>query len=155
MSLGKIKLSLVTRIHRKRIFFLKAGSLCIVTLLSLCCLTVSRIEFDEDRQTAVRETDNFHRLFNEQRFEDIYELTDKRASETKSKQGLISILSGLRNERGSASKSEVIDAKIEVRASYREIHLVFRTKFENGESIEKFTWYVSNDKASLFSYETE
>jgi hypothetical protein len=136
-------------------FFLKTGSLCIVTLLSLCCLTVSRVEFDVDRQTAVRETDNFHRLFNEQRFEDIYELTDRRARETKSKQGLISILAGLRSERGPISKSDVIDAKIEVRSTYREVHLAFRTKFEKGEAVEKFTWYVSDNEASLFSYETE
>lgn len=126
-----------------------------VASVSICCLQVSKVNFDEDRQRAVSSTNEFHALFNDQRFEEIYGMTDERARESKNKDGLISILTTLRNERGRVTKAELIDTKIEPKSTYREVHLSFRTKFENAETIERFVWYVSDKKAALFSFESE
>lgn len=122
---------------------------------SVCCISVSQVKFEEDREAATFATREFHNLFNESRFEEIYAMTDIRARETKRKDGLISILTALRNERGRVVGSALIDMRIETRPTYREVILSFKTKFENTERNERFVWYVSNKHAGLFSYESD
>lgn len=80
---------------------------------SVCCISVSQVKFEEDREAATFATREFHNLFNESRFEEIYAMTDIRARETKRKDGLISILTALRNERGRVVGSALIDMRIE------------------------------------------
>lgn len=155
MFLGKVRLMASIRVNGNRLRIWMASVTCIATLLAAGCMNVSRISFDEDLKTATRGSDAFHKMFNEQKFDEIFNSTDERARQTKSKDALIALLSNLRNDRGPVMESGLTESKIEVRPSYREVHTTYRTKFEKVEAIEKFVWYVSDGKARLFSYETE
>lgn len=136
-------------------FVTKYGAICIVNFLFIGCVSLSTVRYDEDRETAIQATKQFHQLLNENRFEEIFELTDERARRTKSKDALISILTTLRKEQGSVLRSDLKDSEIQVRSTYREVHLKLNTTFENETVVEIFVWYVANNKASLFSYAIE
>ena len=141
----------------RRSFIRGAGAMLIgfASLLMLGCVNVSRVDYDDDRRAAVAQTENFHRLFSEQKFESIWELTDEQARKTKSKDALIGALTAQRNNRGRVMSSSPVQSNVEARGLYREVRVAFRTKFENSESVETFTWYVSDGKARLFAYESQ
>lgn len=140
---------------KEPIIGIRIVAICGMMLFLMCCVSISPFKFNKDRDNAINATNDFHNLFNHHRFEEIYGLTDKRARETKSKDSLISILSFLRDERGRVLNSELIDTDIQTRPTYRELHLSFRTKYENTEKIERFVWYVSDNQARLFSFVSE
>jgi len=131
---------------------LRVAFTLIAILSAACSFKFSTANFEKDKQNAVAATNQFHELYNREKFEEIYEMTDRRAKETKSKEGLISVLTYMKRVRGPVLQSEVVDAKVEPHALYREIDLTFRTKFANADVTETFIWYASNDGMGLFSF---
>ena len=120
-----------------------------------CSLKFGTIRYKDDQQNALNATKKFHDLFNNGLYESVYEMADDSAKKTKSKEALITVLARLRDEKGLILNTELIDAKVEPRALYREVHLTFQTKFEHGDSKENITWYVSNEKAAFFTFAFE
>ena len=88
-------------------------------------------------------------------YEAIYEMADSHAKQTKSKDALIAVLTRLRTEKGRILSAQLVNATVEPRALYREVHLSFQTKFENTESKEDIVWCVSNEKAGFYTLMVE
>lgn len=126
-----------------------------VSLSSACWFKVSSVRYDEERVVAYAATDRFVTLFNDQKFEEIYQMTDERAKATKSKTALVALLSGLRDERGRIVNLERSDSIGKPGDGYIEIALEFRVKFERSANRMRLIWYVSNGKANLFSLAIE
>lgn len=125
-----------------------------VILTFFGCFSIKPIYHKEEKKLAENETKIFHQLYNEQKFEEIYELTDQRARVTKEKKDLLNLMNVVFTNHGRISSSEIIKAEVVPHASFSEVQLLYKTKFEKGEAYENFTWYVENGKAGLFSYST-
>ena len=120
---------------------------------SSCWFNVSTVRYDEERVAASSATDRFVSLFNDRKFGEIYEMTDERAKATKSKTGLITILSRLREDNGKLVQLERNDSTASLRDGYVEVTLKFNVKFERTVNHMAFVWYVFNGKAALFAIE--
>ncbi len=121
------------------------------SLSTACSFKVSSVRHDQERAIAYEATDHFVSLFNDRKFEEIYEITDERAKATKSKAALVALLSGVHDNWGKIINLERADSSATLRDGYIEVTLPFKTKFERSENRMTFVWYVSNGKASLFS----
>lgn len=128
-----------------------ATSLALISLLSACGVKVSTVRYDQERVFAYAATDNFVRLFNDGKFEDIYDMTDQRARATKSKTALIAMLSGVHDNWGKIDHLERGDSSATLRDGFVEVILKFKIKFERSENRAEFVWYVTDGKANLFS----
>lgn len=120
-----------------------------------CSLKFSTVKYKDDQQNAIAGTKKLHDMFNDGMYDAIYEMADDRAKQTKSKDALIAVFTRLQSERGRILDADLTDAKVEPRAAYREVHLTFHTRFENGESKEDIVWYVSSEKAAFFTLSFE
>jgi hypothetical protein len=129
--------------------------IAILVILSGCSFKVSSVRYDQERTVSYAATDRFVSLFNDGKFDEIYEMTDERAKATKSKTALIGLLSGLRDDRGKIVNLERADSSAALREGYVEVTLKFNIKFERSENRTTFVWYVANGKAALFSIAIE
>ena len=126
-----------------------------LSLSTACWYKVSTVRYDQERALAYEATDRFVSLFNDRKFEEIYEMTDERAKATKSKAALTALLSGVQGNWGKVVHLERADSYATFREGYIEVTLQFKTKFERSENRMTFLWYVSDGKAKLFSIRIE
>lgn len=130
-------------------------SFTLILLCSGCWFKASTIRYDQERVVSYAATDRFVSRFNDRKFEEIYEMTDERAKATKSKAGLIALLSAVHDDRGKILNLERADSSASMRDGYIEVILQFKAKFERSENMMSFIWYVSDGNAALFSIAIE
>ncbi|HUR97342.1 MAG TPA: hypothetical protein VMZ26_04660 [Pyrinomonadaceae bacterium] len=126
-----------------------------LSLSAACWFKVSTHRYDEERVDSYAATDHFVSLFNDRKFEEIYEMTHERAKATKSKTALINMLSSLREGRGKIVDLERADSSATPGDGLIEVTLQFKVNFERGENHLTLVWYVANRSAKLFSLALE
>lgn len=129
--------------------------LSIIVVFSINCVPVTPVDSSDDMEVASHAVENFHKLLNEQRYEELYELTDDRAKATKSKEAFLRVMGEVRSRFGECVESSLVDVNVVARAAFQEVRLTYRSKFEKAIRNEGFVWYVENGKAKLYEYEIE
>lgn len=116
------------------------------------CVSVTPVSYKKDTAAAVDAMTRYRALFNEERYEDLYKMTDPRAKATKSKDAFIDLTRTIRTQLGKAVNPLLVDTKVEPKATFTEVTLTYETTFENGIQRELFVWYVAKDTAGLYSF---
>ncbi len=108
--------------------------------------------FSDDKGRAEKVVENYHRLYNEQNYEEIFNSANDEAKATKSKEGLgLSIAHSFEN-LGRHQSSELIFSKVSMlNTKERQVEFAYRSKFEKGDINETFLIIVNDQKASLYA----
>ena len=132
--------------------------LIFLTWLSGCAFEAKKREVEKKLTDSVN---NFHALFNQGKFNQIYEEADDELKNEISNQQFVSYLENVKESK-SAELKEVSQVWIDNESSDGKISILFgRGKFFNTATIytekniyiEYFEWKLADDKAKLVSYE--
>ena len=108
--------------------------------------------FGDDKIRAEKVVENYHRLYNEQNYEEIFNSANEDAKATKSKEGLGLAIAQSFEKLGRHQSSELIFSKVTIlNAKERQVDFAYKSKFEKGEVNETFLIVVNDQKAALYS----
>jgi hypothetical protein len=124
-----------------------------VILLTIITLFISGCgNAQNDLSRAAVTVENYHRLYNEQKFEEIYNSAHEDAKANKSKEGLEFALAQSYEKLGKFLSSELVFSKVTpVDAKERQVELAYKSKFEKGELNETFLIVTNDEKGALHS----
>jgi len=109
--------------------------------------------YKEDKKLAEKAVEQFHRLYNEQNYEELYNIAHEEAKATKSKEKLIELMGRIYADYGKVLDSTVVRADVSVlNAKERQVAMVCKTKFEKKEKYETFLVITSDEKANFHTY---
>lgn len=117
------------------------------------CISIKPIYYEQEIKKADLAVGNFHQLLNEEKYEELYNLTDEGARAIKSKTAFLELMKQVHLQLGNVLNSTKTNEKATSQALSTKIELTYRTKFERSEQKEKFIWIVDDKGAGLFSYE--
>lgn len=119
-------------------------ALGILTLIT-SCISVKPRYFEDDKKLAIQAVETYHQLYNEKRFEEIYNNAHEEAKATKDKQKLIAMLDSLYSELGKVERSQLFTTHVSVlNVKERQVEIVYKVKHEKGARNEAFL-IVTND----------
>lgn len=141
---------------------MKPLKLILILALSGCLFGCA---FEENREVEKKLTDrinNFHALFNQEKFQEIYNESDDELKTKFAEQQFVSYLKFVKNDFGEIKETPHVWINDELRDGAKRI-LFKRTKFSNVEMVgtdkaifrEKFEWNLRDNEAKLASYEIE
>lgn len=108
---------------------------------------------EQEQQTVGAAVVNFHRLFNQKKFEEIYALLDETGKPLLAKQEFIKMLDQLYTRLGKVEKTNLVGIREERQKDVRTVEILYNTEFEQKTHQEKFRWVIGADgKAKLYSY---
>ena len=108
--------------------------------------------FNDDKSRAEKVVENYHRLYNEQNYEEIFNSANEDAKATKSKEGLGLALAQSFEKLGKHQSSKLIFSKVTIlNTKERQVDFAYKSKFEKGEVNETFLIIVNDQKAALYS----
>ena len=102
---------------------------------------------NHDIKLAHMVVEKYHKLYNEQNYEEIFNTAHEEAKRTKSKEALGFVLAESYRIYGKHLSSELVYANPEIISSNEsQVELVYKSKFEKGARNETFL-IVTNDRA--------
>jgi hypothetical protein len=105
-----------------------------------------------DTAIANKTVEDYHRLYNEQNYEEIFNHAHEEARRTKSKEALGLALAESFRVFGKHRSSELFYSKVSaVNDKERQVELVYKSKFENGTRNETFLIINDDQKGALHS----
>lgn len=116
------------------------------------CFSVKPVYFEDDKRIAQKQIEKFHALFNEKRYEEMYELFTSNKQREISKEQFVSHLKDLYSQAGPVENSKLIKIEVRVEASIRLVHMFYETRFEGGKRFEEFDCLTDGEKASIDFY---
>ncbi len=114
---------------------------------------IKPVYFSADKNIAEKKVSEFHNLLDEQKYDSIYELTDKQTKEKIKKDDFVLMLKNVYFTSGKIKSSQLIDSKVTPQSSSRIVELTYQTNFENMYKKEKFYILIADELASISSYE--
>ena len=119
---------------------------CISALIFSAC-TKSR-----EQKLAEEVVANFHKLYNEQKYEEIFSHAHEEAKRTKSKEGLGLALAQSFEKYGKHVSSDLVYTKVTPIGDSREkqVEFAYKSKFERGARNETFLIVTDGEKAALY-----
>lgn len=123
-----------------------------LSVLTLSCVSIKPVYFDDDKKIAMMKVDKFHQLFNDDKFDQMYDLFSLETRKDVSIQEFSKSFQQLKNETGKVKKSNVVSSDIKVEAAYRKVELIYKTEFENFTMREKFQCLVDGKDAVIDIY---
>ncbi len=128
--------------------------LCLAAVLSLqACGFIKVTNFENDKKLAEKTVENFHKLYNEQKYEQIFEAAHEDAKRTKSKEALGFVIARELEESGRHLSSELVYSSVKVlNEKERQVDLVYRSKFEKAERIETFLIVTTDQTGALHTF---
>lgn len=94
----------------------------------------------------------FHRLYNEQKFEEVYNLMDESAKQMRKKDEFTKLLEDFYTRLGKVKESTPLEVKTVPQKDFTTIEINCKTKYENKNRHEKFKWIIRDGIAKLYSY---
>lgn len=123
---------------------MKASHKLIILFIVAALLTAC--DGNRDQRLAAEVVDKYHKLYNEQNYEEIFNTAHEEARRTKSKEALGLALAEAFRRNGKHLSSELVYTKIQkVNDNERQVEFAFKSKFENGTRNETFL-IVTNDR---------
>ncbi len=108
---------------------------------------------NRDQQLAEKVVENYHKLYNEQNYEEIFNTAHEEARRTKSKEGLGYALAKSFEQYGRHLSSELVYTKIQTvpGSNERQVEFAYQSKFEKGTRNETFLIVTNDQKGALHS----
>lgn len=118
----------------------------IVALAFTACTSLKFMSFEDDKRLAVKTIEQFHKLYNEENYVEIFNSAHEDAKANKSKEKLTAVLSEFFEYSGKHQNSELVYSKVEIiNTKERKVELVFKSKYEKGYRNESFL-IITNDR---------
>ncbi|HVE57658.1 MAG TPA: hypothetical protein VNB22_12565 [Pyrinomonadaceae bacterium] len=124
----------------------------ITTSIFSACASV-KPEYDtEDKKLAGKVVEQYHRLYNEQNYEEIFNTAHKDAKATKSKEGLGYVLAEAFEKYGKHISSELVYSKVtSIDANQKQVEFAYQSKFERGVRNETFLIVTNDQQGALYA----
>ena len=126
-------------------------------LIFIFALIFSACAKNRDQQLAEPVVENYHRLYNEQNYEEIFNTSHEQARKTKSKEALGLALAQAFEKYGKYVSSELIytkvtpvNAKESDNPNEKKVEFAYKSKFEKGVRNETFLIVTDGQKAALY-----
>jgi hypothetical protein len=112
---------------------------------SSCSLTKSK-------SVAEAAVGHFHDQFNAGQFREIYSQTDDGFKKGANEEEFVSVLEAVRRKLGTVQHSNQAGWGVNATPSGTMASLTYEVEFSEGKGTEKFVFYVSGDRATLYHY---
>jgi hypothetical protein len=96
--------------------------------------------------------EQFHSLLNREEYNAVCDLFDLSAKSRQDTRQFILDLQKLRRDDGNFVKTKLIKYEIEPRASFRAVHMIYETEYQNRQVYEEFVCHVDGDSGLLNFY---
>lgn len=108
---------------------------------------------NRDQKLAEETVEKYHKLYNEQNYEEIFNSAHEEAKRTKSKEGLGFALAKSFEQYGRYLSSELVYTKIQPvpGSDEKQVEFAYRSKFEKGMRNETFLIVTNDRNAALHS----
>ena len=121
-------------------------------LLFISAAVFSGCAGNRDQKLAEAVVGKYHKLYNEQNYEEIFNSAHEDAKRTKSKEALGLALAQAFEKYGRYLSSELVYTRIQkVNATERQVEFAYKSKFENGTRNETFLIVTNDNAAALHS----
>ena len=122
-------------------------------LFFIAALFLSACAGSRDQKLAEEVVDRYHRLYNEQNYEEIFNTAHEEARRTKSKEALGFALAQSFEKYGRHLGSELVYTKIQPvpHSAEKQVEFAYRSKFENGTRNETFLIVTNEQTGALHS----
>jgi 3-deoxy-D-manno-octulosonic acid (KDO) 8-phosphate synthase len=105
-----------------------------------------------DEKLAAEVVERYHRLYNEQNYEEIFNNAHDEAKRTKSKEALGLALAQAFEKYGKYVGSELVYSKVQpVSATEKQVEFAFKSKFEKGTRNETFLVITNDRNGALYA----
>ena len=116
------------------------------------CASVKFDYYSDDEKRAQEVVDQYHKLYNEQNYEKIFNNAHEDAKSTKSKEALGYVLAEAFEKYGKYLSSELVYSKVStIGTNERQVEMVYKSKFEKGVRNETFLVVTNDEKGALHS----
>jgi hypothetical protein len=116
------------------------------------CASVKFGYYSDDEKRAEKVVEQYHKLYNEQNYEEIFNNAHEDAKATKSKEGLGYVLAEAFEKYGKYLSSELAYSKVTtINTNERQVEMVYKSKFEKGVRNETFLVVTNDQKGALHS----
>lgn len=124
-----------------------------LTVILLFTVIFTACAGNRDQQLAEKVVENYHKLYNEQNYEEIFNTAHEEAQRTKSKEGLGYALAKSFEQYGRHLSSELVYTKIQPvpNSNERQVEFAYKSKFEKGTRNETFLIVTDDQKGALHS----
>lgn len=125
-----------------------------VSLLITACISVKPIYYDDDKKLAYEKGEEFHQLFSDKKYKEIYQNTFSAESrKLLSFENFLAAFGEYRTNCGKVKNSKLVKEGIQPEASYRRIDLIYETELENCLMRERIVFHVDGEKAEIYFFE--
>jgi hypothetical protein len=107
---------------------------------------------EQDKRIVEEAVANFHKLYDQQKFEEIYALIDEKAGTLIKQKAFIKLLKKSYQEAGKVAKTEQIEINESGQPDLRSIEAIYETEYQQTTRQEKFRWVIVEGVAKLFFY---
>jgi hypothetical protein len=115
------------------------------------CVSVRPIYNDREQAKAERAVAEFHKLHNENKFEELYELFDEQARRAVNKDEVIDTAKQTYEKWGKVQRASLSLVKVFPSPTVQ-VRMIYNVKFEKGEAQEWFIWNTQGEVARLLQY---
>lgn len=136
---------------------IKYINLLLAILFFLCftstaCISVKPIYYDDDKKVAEKHVEKFHQLLNEEKYDEIYNLFNKKMQTAQSKEQFTKALQNILAVNGKVKNSKLIKSEVKLVESVRLVHMFYETEFEKETRLEEFDCLVDGENAIFDFY---
>lgn len=118
------------------------------------CISVKPIYYDADKKLAYAKGEEFHQLFGEKKYEEIYKNTfSSESRKLLSFENFLAAFGEYRTNCGKVKNSKLVKEGIQPEASYRRIDLIYETELENCLMRERIVFHVDGEKAEIYFFD--
>ena len=125
-----------------------------VVFFTVSCLSVKPIYNADEQAKAERSVAEFHKLYNEQNLEELYNLFDGEARQSMNKDEVLANMKQGFEKTGKIQSANLSEAKI-IPSPPIQVRMIYNVKSEKGGDFQEwFVWVNRDDKAHLLQIQT-
>lgn len=124
--------------------------LLVLTLIS-CLVSVKPVYNEKEQAKAARAVEAFHKLYNEENYQGLYDLLAEEAKREVNKDEFQAATKQAYEKWGKVQSSNLSEAK--VFPSPLQVRMIYNVKFEKGDAQEWFIWDTRGNEARLLQYQ--
>ena len=118
----------------------------------LCFCLISCTGIFKGKEVADKGIVEFHRLYNEGKFDEIYDHTDPKFQKASSKKDFLDLLGAVQRKLGKVTAAKEAGYNTRTFNFVTTVSLNQSTTFEQGSGMETFSFEINGDKAMLLGY---
>ncbi len=129
----------------------------IIIFLSLLLMLflVGCSDFMEGKDAADKAVAEFHTLFNQEKFQSIYEKSHKKFKKEIKEEEFVQLLEAIHRKLGKVTNRTNTSWSVNTHDMTTDVTLQQETTYENGKGTETFLYIIEDSKAFLLSYDID